>query len=291
MVHEKGLVSMKLNNSAAEIYVPDAAAVEYALTRTTDLCFAAHQDDIEIMACGPILDCCERKDKWFAGVVVTDGAGSPRCGPYADHTDEDMKRIRVKEQKNAAMIGGYAAQFFLSYQSGEVKKPDNQTLIHELKDIILACAPEVIYTHNLADKHDTHIAVVLNVIRALKLIPRDKRPKKVFSMEVWRSLDWLCDGDKTPFDTSARPNIAAALLGVYDSQISGGKRYDLAAAGRRAANATFFQSHGVDQSDSLSFGLDITPLVDQDITPADFIGGYIDRFGDEVRGRVSSLSE
>jgi len=61
---------------------------------------------------------------------------------------------------------------------------------------------------------------------------------------VWRDLDWLVDSDKAPFDVSEHENLQAALLGVFDSQIAGGKRYDLASMGRRRANATYFESHG-----------------------------------------------
>jgi len=281
---------MNLHQPAAELYIPDNAPLPAALSRATDLCIAAHQDDIEIMAYGPIVQCYGSADKWFAGVVVTDGGGSPRSGIYAHYTDEDMKAVRAEEQKTAAAIGKYAAQFLLSYPSGQVKQPDNQALVNELKDIILACAPETLYTHNLADKHDTHVAVTLNVLRALKLIPPALRPKKVVSMEVWRGLDWLCDGDKAVFDTGAHPNLAAALLGVYDSQIAGGKRYDLATVGRRLANATFFASHDVDETDSVAFGLDITDLIEQDLDPVEFINGYIQKFRDEINERIGKLS-
>ena len=281
---------MKLHSQAAELYIPDGAPESAALARVTDLCIAAHQDDIEIMAYAPIVQCYGGKDRWFAGAVVTDGGGSPRSGIYAHYTDDDMKAVRAEEQKQAAGIGRYAAQFLLAYPSGQVKQPDNPVLINELRDIILACAPEVIYTHNLADKHDTHVAVALNVIRALRLIPPELRPKRVVSMEVWRGLDWLCDGDKAVFDTGAHPNLAAALLGVYDSQIAGGKRYDLATVGRRLANATFFASHDVDETDSIAFGLDITELVEKDIDPAAFINGYIQSFRDEVNERIGKLS-
>jgi hypothetical protein len=61
----------------------------------------------------------------------------------------------------------------------------------------------------------------------------------VLGCEVWRNLDWLLDEDKQGLPVDDRPNLAAALSGVFDSQISGGKRYDLAVQGRRLANATF----------------------------------------------------
>ena len=159
---------MNLHNTNAELYIPDGATEEQALSRTTDLCIAAHQDDIEIMAYAPIVQCYGQANRWFTGVTVTDGAGSPRSGIYADYTNEDMKRIRAKEQKSAAEIGKYATQFLLAYKSVEVKDPHNQALIDELGSIILRCAPGTLYTHNMADKHDTHVAVALNVIRALR---------------------------------------------------------------------------------------------------------------------------
>ncbi len=75
---------MKFHMKTAEIYVPDNRPVSEALERTTHLCIAAHQDDIEIMAAQPILECFQRQDAWFSGVVVTDGRGSPRDHIYAD---------------------------------------------------------------------------------------------------------------------------------------------------------------------------------------------------------------
>ena len=87
-------------------------------------------------------------------------------------------------------------------------------------------------------------------------------PKKVYGCEVWRDLDWLPDDDKQVLPVSARSNIAAALVGVFDSQVSGGKRYDLATAGRRLAHATYFASHGTDEESALNFAMDLTPLVE-----------------------------
>jgi hypothetical protein len=76
---------MKFHLDTAEIFVPDALPVEQALARTTHLCISAHQDDIEIMAVQPIIECFQQKDKWFTGVVFTDGRGSPRDNLYKDY--------------------------------------------------------------------------------------------------------------------------------------------------------------------------------------------------------------
>ena len=106
---------------SAEIYIPDAVSVDQALARTTHLCLAAHQDDIEIMASAPIISCFQQPDKWFTGVVVTDGRGSPRDGLYKDYSDEEMRLVRFKEQRKAAFIGEYAAQIMLDHPSKIIK--------------------------------------------------------------------------------------------------------------------------------------------------------------------------
>jgi LmbE family N-acetylglucosaminyl deacetylase len=282
---------MKFNKAQALVFVPDSAGEDAAISRTTDLCIAAHQDDIEIMAYGPAVKCFGKKDAWFTGVVVTDGAGSPRSGIYKDYSDEEMKQIRITEQETAATVGKYSAQFLLAYSSKEVKDAKNQLLINELAAIIEKASPEIVYTHNLADKHDTHVSVALRTIAAIRQLPAEKRPKTVYSLEVWRGLDWLCDEDKTVFDTSKHPNLAAALLGVYDSQIAGGKRYDSAAIGRRVGNATFFASHDTDDVESLSYGLDITALVnDEKLSPKDFIVKYLENFKKEISERIERFS-
>ncbi len=276
------------HNKNARIYIPDGTETEAALRRTTALCFGAHQDDIEIMAYGPVAECYGRDDKWFTAVTVTDGAGSPRSGVYGKFTDEEMKTVRVEEQKNAAAVGRYAALALLAYPSAQAKDPGGTAVVEDIAALIERCSPGVVYTHNLADKHDTHVAVALKVIRAIRALPAEKRPEKLISLEVWRGLDWLCDEDKTVLDTSPHPNLAAALLGVYDSQIAGGKRYDLAALGRRTANATFFASHAVDDCDSMAYGLDISELMREDApAPEAFIKRYIDNFEKEVTERIA----
>ncbi|MCU0753390.1 MAG: PIG-L family deacetylase, partial [Akkermansiaceae bacterium] len=106
---------------------------------------------------------------------------------------------------------------------------------------------------------------------------------QVIGCEVWRNLDWLPDDAKVLMDVSGRDNLAAALNGVFDSQIAGGKRYDLATLGRRAANATFFDSHSTDAAAQIVFGLDLTPLVvDESLDIAGYVCGFIDRFKADV---------
>jgi len=282
---------MRFHNPGAEVYVPDGTEGDRALSRTTYLAVAAHQDDIEIMSYQGILECFGRDDRYFTGVTVTNGSGSPRDGLYASYTDDEMQVVRRLEQKKAAFVGEFSAHVFLDYSSGAVKDPRSPHVVEDLKKLIATMKPQVIYTHNLADKHDTHVAVALRLIQALREMPRDSRPAHVYGCEVWRSLDWLNDGDKIVFNVEAHENIAASLVGVFDSQIAGGKRYDLATMGRRRANATYFASHGVDESQALIYGLDLTPLVqDEKLDVGQYVQGFIERFAQEISSRIAKLS-
>lgn len=282
---------MKFHLNTAEVYIPDNEPVETALARTTHLCLAAHQDDIEIMAAQPIIECFQQKDKWFTGVVVTDGRGSPRNSIYENYTDDEMRLVRFKEQRKAAIVGEFAAQIMLDIPSKVIKDASRPEPVDDILAILRATKPRVVYTHNLADKHDTHVGVTLRVIEALRKLDPEERPERVVGCEVWRALDWMVDSDKVTMDLSRHENLQFALLGVFDSQIVGGKRYDLASIGRRRANATYFESRGVDDSQGLSYGVDMTALMnDPSLDPAKFIGEFMQRFMDDVNQRIHRLS-
>ena len=282
---------MKFHFDTAEVFVPNGVSEEEALARTTHLCIAAHQDDIEIMAAQPILECFQREDKWFTGVVVTNGRGSPRDGIYEQYSDDEMRLVRFKEQRKAAYVGEYSSQIMLDYPSSIVKSGNSTSPIDDIVAILNAIRPDMVYTHNLADKHDTHVGVTMKVVDAIRSLPENKRPKKLYGCEVWRDLDWMVDSDKTTFDLSGQENLQAALLGVFDSQISGGKRYDLASMARRRTNATFFASHGVDETTGLSFAMDMTPLItDTKKSISDFTQEFIQRFAQDVADRLARMS-
>jgi len=273
-------------NPHVDLFVPDNLPPAEALGRTTHLSIAAHQDDIEIMAYHGIVESFGRADRWFTGVVSTNGAGSPRSGIYADLSDQEMQRVRIQEQRKAAVVGEYACQIQLGYTSAEVKDPSG-ALTGDLCAILRAAKPEVVYLLNLADKHDTHVAVALRSIAALRAVREETRPRAVYGCEVWRDLDWLPDQDKRPLPVSARSNIAAALVGVFDSQVSGGKRYDLATAGRRLSHATYFAAHSTDQESALTFAMDLTPLIEDPGMPiAGYVLSLIDRFREDVARRL-----
>jgi LmbE family N-acetylglucosaminyl deacetylase len=278
---------MKLTNQTADIFVPDGTPAEAALARTTHLGIGAHQDDLEFMTVHGILACFGQPDKAYCGVTCTDGAGSSRSGVYAAYTDDQMKTVRRVEQRTAAMVGRYGAMLQLDFTSKQVKARDNAALADDLYAILKASRPRVVYTHAPSDKHDTHVGVTRAALAALRRLPLSERPERVYGCEIWRDLDWLPDDRKVVLDVSDRANISAALSGVFDSQISGGKRYDDAVMGRRRAHATFFESHAVDSATLLTFAMDLTPLVQDDtLSVAAYTASLIDAMRADVVARL-----
>lgn len=281
---------MKFSQPEASFLVPDGRPAEAALARTTHVAVGAHQDDIEFMALHGVLACFGREDRGFGGITCTDGGGSPRAGRYAAVTDETMRRIRREEQDAAARVGRYSFMAQLCHPSRAVKDPARAALVGDLSALFAAMRPAVVYTHNPADRHDTHVAVALAVLAALRALPADARPRQVLGCEVWRDLDWAEDGDRVVLDVSDSEHLAAALNGVFDSQIAGGKRYDLAVLGRRRANATFLASHGTDTLQQAWYALDLTPLVGQEpVAVQAFVQGCIDRFAADTRERLARM--
>jgi len=279
---------MKFVKPDASVFIPDGLAAGEAFRRITHLGIGAHQDDLEIMAFHGIQECFNNQDLWFGGVTCTNGGGSPRAGEYASYTDGAMAALRRREQEKAAILGNYGALVQLNYKSSEVKDVATGRLKSDLVQVLRTARPEVVYTHNPADKHDTHLAVVFTVLAALRELPAAERPKTVYGCEVWRGLDWMDDKDKVPLDVGRRETLSMALVGVYDSQIEGGKRYDLATIGRRRANASYFQSHATDEAEQLWFAMDLTPLVANDkIDIAGFVLGHVDKFRAGVEEKIN----
>lgn len=281
---------MQLYMDSSLIFVPDRKPVETALARTTHMGIGAHQDDLEIMALHGILECFQQEDQWFCGVTVTDGRGSPRDALYKDYSDEEMRVVRRGEQNKAAIVGEYGAQIQLDHPSSHAKGGNKDAVISDIANLVAVAKPTVIYTHNLADKHDTHVGVALRVIEAMRNMDPADHPQKVYGCEVWRDLDWLLDEDKITFDVSAHENLQASLLGVFDSQISGGKRYDLASMGRRRAHATYFASHGTDIVTGMIYGIDLTPLVrNPNLGIQDYLDSFVRRTTDDIQARLERL--
>ena len=278
---------MKFTKPDAAVFIPDGLADDDAFRRVTHLGIGAHQDDLEIMAFHGIQKCFTSKELWFGAVTSTDGAGSPRAGEYASWSDADMATLRRLEQEKAAVLGNYGALVQLNFTSAEVKDVGKGHLKADLVKILRLARPEVVYTHNPADKHDTHAAVAFTALAAMRELDPAERPTTVYGCEVWRGLDWMDDEDKVPLDVGRREALSTGLIGVYDSQVEGGKRYDLATVGRRRANAVYFQSHATDEVEQLWFAMDLTPLVrDDKLDVGRYVLGHIDKFRASVDQKI-----
>ena len=277
---------MKNLKSTANLYIPDGKSENEALARITHLGVGAHPDDLELLAGHGILECYQKPDSWFAGITCADGADSPRTGPYASRGAEEMKEIRSQEQRAAAKLGEYGMLIQLDYPSQAIKDSKNPALEQDLLSVMEACRPQVVYTHNLADKHDTHVAVTTALIRAIRWMNQTERPKKMYGCEVWRGLDWLEDKEKALFDLSGADPLLTSLLREFKSQISS-KRYDAAFLGRLRANATFQNPNSIEPSKLLLLAMDLTPLIsDNTMDIADFVAIHIERFKSDVISRI-----
>lgn len=256
---------LKLSRPAAEVFIPDGTSWEAASARVTHLVVAAHADDVELMAWHAILHA-----EGLAAVIVTDGHGST---------------TRLLEQKRAASRGNYAVMIWLDHASADVKQAAYSPLGSDLSAILSAVRARFVYTHNPADKHDTHVAVALHTVQALRANPSSV--ERVLGCEVWRALDWLQTEDKVTLDVSAVEDRLMPLIRAFDSQIAGGKRYDLAAAGRKRANATFLDSKAIDRSTAVEYAMDLTPLVrDPTLDITRWTLQLVERFAKDVEARL-----
>ena len=224
-------------------------------------------------------------------MTVSDGAGTPRDGLYSRLSEPEMVAVRNREQRKAAFVGEYSAVALLGHPSALIKDAAAAAVSADLEELFRLARPEVVYTHSPLDRHDTHVAVSWRVVEALRRLPPELRPRAVHGMEVWRDMDWILDADKRVFDISGHDNLAAALMEVYDSQNCGKKRYDKGTLGRRAAHATFLQSHHhAGDASALALGIDLTPLVDDPgMSVPDFALGFVERFKDNVKEKLQRL--
>lgn len=248
-----------------------------AIKNTSHLAIGAHPDDLEIMAGHGILECFQNADSEFFGVVVTSGSGS------ASGTQDDIeKKIleRRNEQVNAAIKGDYLGVVQLAYESSDIKTQINMDVIDELKNIIEACQPKVIYCHNPFDKHLTHVRVLLHVLEALKTL--SYIPQQFFGCEVWRGLDWLVESDKASLAIE-NPGIIEALIAEFKSQIDEAKDYPSATLGRFKANAVFRDANQIDDTRTTLYAIDLLPLIkNKNLGLKGFAKQYLERFQQEV---------
>ncbi len=285
-------MQLEFKNSKADMYVPDGLEPAEALARTTVMSIAAHQDDCEIMAYHAIANCYRNEKEWYTAIVLTDGGGSPRSGAFSDFTNEQIHVKRSAEQRVAADIGEYAAMIQLAYSSAEVREDRCEEIEGELVKLLKMACPRVMFIHNPADRHETHLGACMRALYAIRALPKEERPEAVYGMEVWRSLDWLSAQDRLTFDTSKYPEMAQNIIAAFDSQCTPKKRFDLAAIGRRLGNATFQEPREIDTTNSCSIGMDLTPLIEDDeLDIRAFILAHIDRFYRDVDRLITQLQK
>lgn len=278
---------MRFHQPGSEIWT-DGRSLEEAAHAVTHMGVGAHPDDVEFIAYHGIEHCFARDDRAFCAVVCTDGGRSPRKDPAAALPGGDMRLLRRREQEAASKIGRYGVTAMLDYPSSAFKDAEYRRPNEDLAALLDLTRPEVVYTHNPADKHPTHVSVVARLLDAVRSLPADERPKVLLGCECWRDLDWVPDYKKVVLDVSGREHLAAALASCFDSQIGGGKRYDLAVLGRRRANATFLNSHAADEIPMATFALDLTHLVDEPNKGLfDLVAELLDELKEEVRKELS----
>ena len=253
---------MKWSSPSGRVFCPGGLAPLEALRNTRQLGVVAHADDLEIAAIKGILDAYDAPTPSFCGVVVCDGVGAPRPGADAGLSDDEVRRAREEEQERAAEMGRYAAVTFLGHPSASVRagRPEVGS---DLDLLLTQVKPDVIYTHSPLDAHDTHVAVVFELLDALRRCPAERRPGRIIGCEVWRDLDWVPEPHKLALDVGAHRDLQGELIRAFVSQTAG-KHYDSAALGRRQAHATFRHADRADETTGLIYGIDLTPLLAAD---------------------------
>ena len=268
------------------VHIPDGSPFEQALARVTHLGVVAHPDDLEMLALPMIAHCRDRSDAWFGGIVCTDGAGRPTLADDASGSERsEVASIRWAEQCAAADIGRYAVVIGLGHPSADVIDDGGTGLVRELAPLLAAGGASTVVTHNPADRHRTHVAVCRATIDALRDIEADPESTKVLGIEGWGDLDWLVDDDKVRLDCSDATDLAAELVACFPSQLRH-KRYDLAAEGRRRANATLAEPRADDCGTESVTGIDLSPLLGGTEDLASFTLAHIERFRGEVERRL-----
>ena len=284
---------MTFVRSDAEMYIPDGVSQETALSRADILAICAHPDDLEVMAVPGILKAYAQGGLRFFGIVATNGVGSMRSVDYLDRSYLEMREVRIGEQKEAARLGRYSGLALLNYESGEVKDACFSEIDADLKNLIKEIRPEEVYLHNPFDRHDTHIAVCVRAISALRAVAAETgwRPERVYGCEHWRGLDWLVHCDRVALPVHDPEHIADQLLHVYASQMMDVRKFDQAVRCRRVVNATYQEGHAIGSEQEVAYAVDLLPLVeDPTIKMVDYVRHTVDRFRSDIVSRLERFS-
>ena len=238
----------------------------------------AHPDDVVVGAAhlcvNPVAAATVRD------VVVSDGAGNVL--PPGVASPAELVRLREGEEVRVAKNVGFAGLDFLRFSSDEVQNLNNAAPTQAITEAIHGV--ETILTHNPTDFHPTHAAVLLRVVGAIAAMPADQRPRELWGMEVWGSIDWLDARRLRHFDVECVDDVTA-LMKTYVSQNSI-QRYDAGLAGRLAANATFADPHVERRAEGLVRLVDLSELIG---ARADEVSALQERYHKEAAQRQARL--
>jgi len=280
---------LKFSQPQADLHAPGGGSWETALASTTHLGIGAHPDDVEILAFPGICACRGQSQFRFSAVIATDGAGAPRAGSSTQLSGAELVKVRREEQRQAAHLGGYASVLQLAHPSDGIRGTERPALVSDLRQILQAARPTVVYLHNPADRHETHVAVLWACLEALRGLSPGDRPAEVYGCEVWGDLDWVPADQVIRLPCPAPADFGPSLLRVFRSQLDG-KRYDLAAAGRRRAQATFADPYTPNQAEEVVLALDLKPLVENPrLSLAEFVSGLTTQFQSQTLERIRRL--
>ncbi len=284
---------MTWGKADADYFIPDGATLEVAMERATMLAIGAHPDDIEILAVPGILKAFQAGGNQLFGLVATTGGGTLRSVDDAELSYLEMRETRTEEQKQAASLGQYSGVVLLNYGSAEIKDACYHAPDKDLQAVIQAVRPREVYMHNPFDRHDTHVAVCMRGIAALRAVAAQTgwMPQHVYGCEAWRGLDWLVHCDRTALPVHDPNHLSDRLLRVYKSQFLSEKQYDLAARGRRIVNATYQESQALGSEHEMAFAVDLMPLLeDPTIAVSTYVKHTIDRFRADSLSRLDRYS-
>ncbi len=274
----------KLKGRNIQIWTPNRKSFEELRKKTTHLGVCAHSDDLEVIAFDGIVKHFKDKRSNFFGIVVSDNQGKPIHPKYKSFSLSKVQKIREEEQIKAARLGEYAGLAFLRYPSSKIKDAKYKEKIKEkIKEVVDFLRPSIVYTHSLFDRHLSHVAVTLRAIEALRGLNKNKRPDKLYGVEVWGGLDWLSQKRREVFDVSGYEELSSKLLRVFKSQRFGLHRYDVAFLSRMKSNAVYYKTHQFSKSTSLIFAMDLTQLVkNKRLSIKKYLKSHINAFSDNV---------
>ena len=268
-----------------KVYVPSKQPLKEVYAKSKHLAIVAHADDIEMLALRPIT----QRSQGFFGIVMGDNKGRPLKPEYKKVSLSKVQNIRESEQEKVARLAKYRGVAFLRLKSKDIKNVrKKEQVVKAIYELIKDMPLKEVYTHSLFDNHPTHVAVAEITIAALKKLPLANRPKAVYGMEVWGSLEWLPDRYKVAFDVSGSVAFIKKLLSFYKSQSYKGHRYDEALLARLKANAMFGKTHNFSTKKALVYGLDLLALLKKGSPSCKkYIEGIIEEFLKEKKNNLS----